>query len=387
MNDNLEISLLLENLEKLEVELLNFEESINSGIADSSFIHRIFRHAHNLKSMLAMSDKEHSSKLMHVLESCFDALRKGDRLSSELIVQNSLLSVDIIRSNIDTKDENIIDIESQINIFERIISEESSAKTKKETIKIPLEIQQKNKKVFDEPSNKYYLIEKLIKSDIDKETMGSLPIYADIREVGFLIHQFPRFEDIDKSSEFFVLTLIFSSEKNKEELEYFIFDPFREVAVSFENEVKKNVVKIPRDIHSLRTLVVEDEFFSRVLLQEILLDFGKCDVAVNGIEAVEAVKMRVLQGNPYDLICLDIMMPEMDGHETLKRIRAIEEENGILGLDRAKIIMTTALDDMETVISSFRDQCDVYLVKPISVNKLKNELYKLNLITKSNESK
>ena len=83
---------------------------------------------------------------------------------------------------------------------------------------------------------------------------------------------------------------------------------------------------------------------SRRLLQAILAPHGACHVAVGGREALEAFKMALKDKQPYNLICLDIMMPEMDGQEVLKEIRRTEDELGISGCDRAKIIMTTALD-------------------------------------------
>ena len=79
----------------------------------------------------------------------------------------------------------------------------------------------------------------------------------------------------------------------------------------------------------MKTLIVEDEFTSRRLLQKILAAYGECDIAIHGKEALEAFRLARDEREPYDLICLDIMMPEMDGQETLKMIRKTEEEMGI----------------------------------------------------------
>ena len=74
----------------------------------------------------------------------------------------------------------------------------------------------------------------------------------------------------------------------------------------------------------MKTLIVEDDFTSRVVMQKILKDQGPVHIAVNGKEAVEAARLAVETNDPYNLICLDIMMPEMDGHQALKQIRMVE---------------------------------------------------------------
>lgn len=115
----------------------------------------------------------------------------------------------------------------------------------------------------------------------------------------------------------------------------------------------------------MRILIVEDDFVSRSILSQLLSDLGTTDVAVNGREAVEAVTLGIEEKKPYDLICLDIMMPEMNGKEALQLIRETEAAAAIEGLGRAKIVMTTALNTSKDIMAAFRDECDGYLVKPI----------------------
>jgi two-component system chemotaxis response regulator CheY len=130
----------------------------------------------------------------------------------------------------------------------------------------------------------------------------------------------------------------------------------------------------------MKILMAEDDFTSRKILQIILGKYGDVDIAVNGNEAVKAVKLALARHENYDLICLDIMMPLKSGQETLKEIRQIEKDQGILEGDGSKVIMTTALDDSKNVISAFRFQADGYLVKPITANAIENKLKELELI-------
>ncbi len=130
----------------------------------------------------------------------------------------------------------------------------------------------------------------------------------------------------------------------------------------------------------MRTLIVEDDFTSRLLLQSFLAPYGECHIAVNGNEAVEAFRAAQENGHGYDLICMDIMMPEMDGQSAVSKIRALEEAGGTLSTDGVKIIMTTALDDVKNVVQSFQSLCDAYLFKPIDTAKLQDHIRTLHLV-------
>jgi two-component system, chemotaxis family, chemotaxis protein CheY len=131
----------------------------------------------------------------------------------------------------------------------------------------------------------------------------------------------------------------------------------------------------------MKILIVEDDFTSRLLLQQILSVYGECHVAINGREAVDAFVSAVKAGSPYNLICLDVMMPEMDGMDVLKSIRAMEEESGIISSKGAKIIMTTALGDPANVVGAFKSLCDAYIVKPVNKSKLLDYMRSFGLIS------
>lgn len=131
----------------------------------------------------------------------------------------------------------------------------------------------------------------------------------------------------------------------------------------------------------MKILIVDDDFTNRIILQEFLKNYGTHHLAVTGTEAVSAVEKALKEKDPYHLICLDIMMPEMDGQEALKKIRALENTAGIKPTKQVKVIMITALDDARNVMDSFKSLCDGYLVKPLSKQNLLEKLREMNLIS------
>ncbi len=132
--------------------------------------------------------------------------------------------------------------------------------------------------------------------------------------------------------------------------------------------------------HPMKILVVEDDFVSRVLIQKLLTRWGEVHIAVSGGEALRAFSSAFEAGEPYQLVCLDLMMPVMDGREVLVQIRAFEKSRGIHFPNGVKVIVTTALNDAGAVLFTFREGCEAYLVKPISREGLEAELRKLLLI-------
>ena len=127
----------------------------------------------------------------------------------------------------------------------------------------------------------------------------------------------------------------------------------------------------------MRILIAEDDFASRKAILKFLSAYGECDVTVDGMEAIDAFMMALEEEDPYDLICLDVVMPVMDGYQALKNIRDIEIEHNVDPADQAKVIMTTALNEEKNVKKAFELGCTVYCAKPIDLEKLKGMLEKL----------
>lgn len=130
----------------------------------------------------------------------------------------------------------------------------------------------------------------------------------------------------------------------------------------------------------MRFLIVEDEFVARRVLTRFLQPYGTVEVAVDGEEALDAVRAAIEERAPYSLVCLDVLMPKMDGHITLEKIHELERSRGIPLGTGAKIVMTTALSDPRTVMAAFKENVDAFLVKPIDHDKLLETLRKVGII-------
>lgn len=127
----------------------------------------------------------------------------------------------------------------------------------------------------------------------------------------------------------------------------------------------------------MRILIAEDDLVSRKFLFKFMSQYGECDLVVDGLEALDAFLMSVKDDNQYDLICLDIMMPKVDGVKALKAIRDLEIQKGVLPEKRTKVIMTTALAETQLVQNAFEIGCEAYAAKPIDIEKLADVLQKL----------
>ena len=130
----------------------------------------------------------------------------------------------------------------------------------------------------------------------------------------------------------------------------------------------------------MKILIAEDDFASRKFMLRFLQKFGECDITVDGLEAVDAFLIALEAGEGYDLVCLDIMMPALDGYQALKAIRDIEKEKQIPEEKRTKIIMTTALNEGRNVSKAFELGCVAYAGKPIDQEKFENVLRKINRV-------
>ncbi len=121
----------------------------------------------------------------------------------------------------------------------------------------------------------------------------------------------------------------------------------------------------PQSGRGIRCLIVDDDHLCCELLKDMLSPFAQCDFAYDGAEAVEAVRLAMEDGNPYEFVCLDIMMPGTSGHDALQAIRNTEAKHGVHGSDGVKVVMVTALRDAKHCVRAFREGCEAFVTKPV----------------------
>ena len=125
----------------------------------------------------------------------------------------------------------------------------------------------------------------------------------------------------------------------------------------------------------MRILVIDDDYTCRVQTKAILGEYGDCDGAPCGPIGLELFKRAHGELHPYQLVVLDVEMPDMDGLEVLSELWRWEEQHDRFQEERAaKVMMLSAHDDGRTVFTSFSSGCEVYLVKPLSPKKLAEAL-------------
>lgn len=117
----------------------------------------------------------------------------------------------------------------------------------------------------------------------------------------------------------------------------------------------------------MKVLIVDDDHANRTILEAYLRKKAETiHTAADGREAVQAYVRALEQGEPYQLVCMDIMMPGMDGQEALKRIRQAEAERGVPPGQEVKVLMITCLGDQKNVCQAFfQGQATCYLTKPV----------------------
>lgn len=130
----------------------------------------------------------------------------------------------------------------------------------------------------------------------------------------------------------------------------------------------------------MRSLIIEDDPTSRLFLQRFLEKYGEVVVAGDGQAGLYSFYEGLEHDKPFELVCLDLSMPNMDGMKALSLMRQAEDQRGISGDIGAKIVVVTSTTESKTILQSFRAGCAAFISKPFDVVKFKKQLRDFGLL-------
>jgi len=338
-----------ELLETLESGVLTMERGGGDPVAS---VHRLFQSAHNLKSGLAMAGLERASKLFHTLEDGLDDIRRG-RLAWNSGWADALLeTVDRVKTCVD--DGNDEGLDTSFSLPEQGGPGDAPPVLGPEEAVAALQAASQGRGLFR--------IEKLFLPGLTREEFEGHIIYDDIRDCGTLLSVKPDWDEYAATTKELVVRFLFSSSSTQETLAELFFDPLIALPVP--------AAPAPQ----FKLLVVDDEPLDLLVVRRAVEGFGEIVLARDGAEGLEQFCDAFRRNEGFDVVILDLEMPELGGHGMLQALRDFEETQGIFGLDRCLVFMNTSSRDWEKVKTSFQLQADRYFIKPLSVNAIKKRL-------------
>jgi chemotaxis protein histidine kinase CheA len=350
---------IFENIENIEGSLLDFERQLESGQIDSTLIHVTFRYAHNLKSLLAMADKVHCSKVIHIVESNFDLIRNGQETINARLIEKCLTLIDLIKLSFDEGVEDEGELSALSEELKNVFEKDYSTQTGKlfGFNEFPIENHHKEQLASQIQKNEFvYVVEKLISTESPEDFYDNMPIYEDIKSIGKLIVVYPKFDEIPKTIDLTIVKILFTSNKTEEELEYVIFDTFRRIEINQEEKIKN---KDATDTYSYRFLILENNFTLRNKLINHFNPFGFSEIVINDSELIFALENRFNLNLYYDFIFLG---EDWVTKNLSQKIRFFEIENSLFFDESSKII--SVIEELNSNLV-FEQDVDLFIQSPL----------------------
>lgn len=138
----------------------------------------------------------------------------------------------------------------------------------------------------------------------------------------------------------------------------------------------------------MRILIVDDDYVSGVKLKAILAAYGDCDLAPSGQIALELIEAATESSKYYDLIMLDLHLPDISGQDVLYKTRSLENKllKNLKISENSKVVVVTGSSDKSEMLRILSIGADKYLQKPFNYNSIKTVLDELEIVA-SNENK
>jgi CheY-like chemotaxis protein/HPt (histidine-containing phosphotransfer) domain-containing protein len=346
-------------LERLERDVLAIDRT-----GDTSIIHLLFRNVHNLKSSAAQAGLPALASDLHDLEEAMDRVRRGKAPWTTACYDQVTRMIDLVRSALhaDPQGEAAPLPDGAMAADPRgevaapaapgpwgagLSPKEEAACSLAEAVGLGI-----------------YRIEKLFRRGLDEETFQALPILEDIGELGKLIAIHPPWAEYSRGPEEQVVQFLFASPKSAADLAEVFFDPLitlrgPRAGATFRRKAK------------LKILTIEDDPTTGLLMNHILKQHGDAIVCESGMQGLALHRESLESGDPFDLVILDLFLPDIHGDEVLKGIREAEFKRGIHAPDqRCVVIINTVSDDLDHLVTSLKQEPDGYLIKPIDIDLL-----------------
>lgn len=129
----------------------------------------------------------------------------------------------------------------------------------------------------------------------------------------------------------------------------------------------------------MRILVVDDEFVSREKLTALLSPYGECDAAPDGQTALKMIADAYREYRPYELVTMDLNMPDISGHVAVQEMRNWEHANQQYSNGfAAHVLIITATREIREVMESFDKGAESYIVKPVNPENVAEAIMQIN---------
>ncbi len=130
----------------------------------------------------------------------------------------------------------------------------------------------------------------------------------------------------------------------------------------------------------MKALVIDDVKQNCRVMQALLARYGTCDTAATGREGVASFHNAWKKVSPYELIILDIMLPDMDGLKVLEVVRKMEGAMNVAAEQRAHVLIVSSMDPSDHIMKARELGFDAWITKPIFHKELVEALRRCGLV-------
>lgn len=136
----------------------------------------------------------------------------------------------------------------------------------------------------------------------------------------------------------------------------------------------------PATLYPMRALIIDDDPQTHALLRSVLAPLAQVVATLNASSGLEAFRQSLEQNVPFDVVFLDIVLPDLDGHQALLRLRGLEDAFALEDKPTVSIVVSELRDAKNINRAFFVGGAASYLAKPLNANQIRAELAKFGLM-------